>query len=43
MIRRAEKSGRLLILHADIGPVGDFGTPLDATGSNRYADHASVP
>src|SRR5262249_22634361 len=42
-IRRAEASGRLMLLHADVGPVGSFGVPVDNSGAARYEVYSALP
>ncbi len=36
-------SGRATILHADIGPVGDWGSPVDSTHATQFHRYISAP
>jgi len=42
-IAEAERQGRLIFVHVDIGPVGKWGKPIDGSGAARYATYASAP
>ena len=42
-IAKAERSGRLCLLHADVGPVGNWGIPTGEHGTERYANYAPLP
>lgn len=39
----AQAQGRLRLLHADIGPTGDWGTPTDPATAARWPGYAEAP
>jgi hypothetical protein len=38
-VTRAEHDARLHLIHADIGPTGDYGVPLDEAARTRWPDY----
>jgi hypothetical protein len=42
-IKHAEKSGRLVFHHIDLGPVGDWGIPTDESGIKRWHKYYTRP
>jgi hypothetical protein len=43
LVVAAKAEGRLRLLHADIGPTGEWGTPTDPATSARWAGYAEAP
>jgi hypothetical protein len=43
MVAEAEAAGRLRLLHADIGPTGRWGMPVDPTTRARWPGYAAAP
>jgi hypothetical protein len=39
----AEATGRLRLLHADIGPTGEWGVPVDRSARPRWPGYAAAP
>ncbi|MBS0232901.1 MAG: class I SAM-dependent methyltransferase [Proteobacteria bacterium] len=42
-INRAEKEGRLRLLHIDIGPTGEWGHPIDDTKRELWPNYSNLP